>query len=84
MDKKLNILLAVAFVAMLCCFGLLGYGLYTMHQIQTQPPIDQLPGFVLPEGYKRIPCTIDVIDRNGDTLEINHTIKHQYSFAIKE
>jgi biopolymer transport protein ExbD len=48
--------------------------------IKIAAPPEQLEGFVLPEGYQRIESMPYVVDRSGDTLLIEKTVKIQYSY----
>lgn len=82
MTKKLNALLALAFIVMLACLIANIYGTTILYRMKKhQEP--ELPGYVPPKGWKRVPGTMYVVHPKGDTLEIIHTVKHQYSYGLK-
>lgn len=82
-EKKLNALLKLGFVVMAVCLAASIYGTSMLYKMSKKPQEPELPGFVLPQGWKRVPGTMYVVHPNHDTLEIKHTVKHQYSYGVK-
>lgn len=41
------------------------------------------PSFVTPPGWHRVDSTNLIVDKKGDTLLINHYIRHTYTFSVK-